>query len=32
MVDYESAFWDPGYRRVATQIFVSRVFLPDTGK
>lgn len=28
-IDWESDFWDPGYRRVASQLFVSRVFLPD---
>lgn len=29
LIDWESDFWDPGYRRIATQLFVSRVFLPD---
>ncbi len=28
-IDGNSAFWDPGFRRVATQLFLSRVFLPD---
>lgn len=28
-IDGKSAFWDPGYRRVATQLFLSRVFLPN---
>jgi len=28
-IDGESAFWDPGFRRVATKLFLSRVFLPD---
>jgi predicted nucleotidyltransferase len=29
LIDWESDFWDPGYRRIATQLFLSRVFLPD---
>ncbi|MBI2595801.1 hypothetical protein HYW46_03675 [Candidatus Daviesbacteria bacterium] len=29
LIDYQSDFWDPGYRRVATKLFLSRVFLPD---
>lgn len=29
LIDWDSDFWDPGYRRVATQLFLSRVFLPD---
>lgn len=29
LIDYESDFWDPGFRRVATKLFLSRVFLPD---
>lgn len=29
LIDFKSDFWDPGYRRVATQLFLSRVFLPD---
>ncbi len=28
-IDGDSAFWDPGYRRMASQLFLSRVFLPD---
>lgn len=32
LIDAESDFWDPGYRRVATKLFVSRVFLPDLSK
>lgn len=28
-IDGQSAFWDAGYRRVATQLFLSRVFLPN---
>jgi hypothetical protein len=28
-IDGESTFWDPGYRRIASQLFISRVFLPD---
>ena len=28
-IDADSTFWDPGYRQVASQLFVSRVFLPD---
>lgn len=28
-IDWESDYWDPGFRRVATQLFLSRVFLPD---
>lgn len=31
-IDGQSAFWDPGFRRVATQLFLSRVFLPDLSK
>lgn len=27
-IDGQSMFWDSGYRRLATRIFVSRVFLP----
>jgi hypothetical protein len=27
-VDGQSIFWDSGYRRLATQLFLSRVFLP----
>lgn len=29
LIDWESDFWDSGYRRVATKLFLSRVFLPD---
>lgn len=29
MIDWESDYWDPQYRRIATQLFLSRVFLPD---
>ncbi len=29
LIDWKSDFWDPGYRRVATKLFLSRVFLPD---
>lgn len=29
LIDWESDYWDPGYRRIATQLFLSRVFLPD---
>lgn len=29
LIDWESAFWDPGFRRVATKLFLERVFLPD---
>jgi hypothetical protein len=28
MVDYQGAFWDPGYRRLATTLFLRKVFLP----
>lgn len=28
-IDGGSAFWDSGFRRAATQIFISRVFLPN---
>lgn len=27
-VDSQSDFWDPGFRRVATRLFLSKVFLP----
>jgi hypothetical protein len=27
-IDAGSAFWDPGYRRIATKLFVDKVFLP----
>ncbi len=29
LIDWNSDFWDPGYRRVASQLFLSRVFLPQ---
>ncbi|MDO8496696.1 MAG: hypothetical protein Q7S43_04595 [bacterium] len=29
LIDSDSAFWDPGYRRLATKLFISRVFLPQ---
>jgi hypothetical protein len=29
LIDWESDFWDLGYRRIASLLFVSRVFLPD---
>ncbi|MCL4384212.1 hypothetical protein M1116_02070 [Patescibacteria group bacterium] len=29
LIDGDSDFWDPGYRRIATLLFLSRVFLPD---
>lgn len=28
MIDSQGAFWDPGYRRIATKIFLRDVFLP----
>lgn len=31
-IDGESVFWDEGYRRTATKLFISRVFLPNLGK
>jgi len=31
-IDSDSAFWDSGYRRVATKIFAGRVFLPHLEK
>lgn len=31
-IDPNSAFWDSGYRRLATKLFVSRVFLPQLSK
>jgi len=30
LIDWNSDYWDSGYRRVATQLFLSRVFLPKT--
>lgn len=29
MIDGESDYWDPAYRRIASLIFISRVFIPD---
>jgi hypothetical protein len=29
LIDGQSDFYDPGYRRVATRLFLSKVFLPD---
>jgi hypothetical protein len=29
LIDWKSDFWDPGFRKVATLLFLSRVFLPD---
>ena len=29
LIDGDSDFWDPGYRRVATKLFLSKVFLPS---
>ena len=29
LIDWKSDYWDPGYRRIATKLFLSRVFLPD---
>lgn len=29
LIDWKSDYWDPGYRRVASLLFLSRVFLPD---
>ncbi len=31
-VDSDSAFYDSGYRRLATQLFINRVFLPQLSK
>ena len=31
-LDSESMFWDSGYRRVATQLFLKKVFLPQLEK
>lgn len=28
-IDGNSDFWDPGFRRIATKLFLSKVFLPD---
>lgn len=32
MLDPKSAFWDSGYRHLATRLFLSRVFLPQLKK
>lgn len=32
LIDGQSAFWDSGYRRLATQLFLQRVFLPQLEK
>lgn len=29
LLDSDSAFWDPMFRRIATRLFISKVFLPD---
>ncbi len=29
LIDWESDFWDTGYRKIATQLFLKKVFLPD---
>lgn len=29
LIDWKSDFWDPGYRQIASLIFLSKVFLPD---
>ncbi len=29
LIDWNSDFWDKGYRQIATQLFLKRVFLPD---
>jgi hypothetical protein len=29
LLDSDSVFWDPGFRRIATRLFISKVFLPD---
>lgn len=31
LIDGNSAFWDSGYRRLATQLFLKKVFLPTLG-
>jgi predicted nucleotidyltransferase len=28
-IDAESTFWDPGYRRMATKLFIEKVFIPQ---
>lgn len=32
MIDSESSFWDSGYRRLATKLFITKVFLPQLDK
>ena len=32
MIDSQSMFWDSGYRRLATKLFLSKVFLPQLEK
>jgi hypothetical protein len=32
LVDGSSAFWDSGYRQIATKLFVNSVFLPKIGE
>lgn len=29
LIDWRSDFWDPGYRKIATLLFLNKVFLPD---
>lgn len=29
LIDYKSDFWDPGFRKIATTLFLKKVFLPD---
>ena len=29
IIDSQSTFWDPGYRRLASKLFMQKVFLPD---
>lgn len=29
LIDWKSDFWEPGFRRIATKLFLTRVFLPD---
>lgn len=30
-IDWQSSYWEPEYRRLATQLFLNKVFLPDLG-
>ncbi len=32
LIDGDSAFYDPGYRRLATELFLKKVFLPQLAK